>query len=226
MPADLADFLLWLARVQQSTPMPGCSRHAFPPDRPLSENSHVARARLRLEYRCPSRFHAVAALTVFSIIAMAGVVRLEAQELPKPKTPATTENKSKTAEAITYRSRVVAAETDSPIAGATVVVRRELSGDPRYPTSKILQDTTHKTDEAGHYSFTLPPEQVAERYLYLKFDVSHPEYAPRNGFGYALGMIRKNKNSAAGRSSRPQSFILQRRSLGPSSRRTTNRPRM
>ncbi len=29
--------------------------------------------------------------------------------------------------------------------------------------------------------------------LYLEFDVSHPDYAPRNGFGYALGMIRKNE---------------------------------
>jgi beta-lactamase regulating signal transducer with metallopeptidase domain len=192
-PADLADFLLQLARIQQSMPTAVA----------LSMRSHrtdlsrricmLLKPDSRLECRCPPRFQAFAALTVFSIIALAAVVRLEAQELPKPKTPATTESKSKTAEAITYHSRVVAAGTDAPIAGATVVVRRSLSGDPRYPTSKILQETTHKTDEAGRYSFTLPPEQVGQRYLYLEFDVSHPDYAPRNGHGYALGMIRKNE---------------------------------
>ena len=57
----------------------------------------------------------------------------------------------------------------------------------------MLQETRHTTDADGTYSFTIPPEQVAERYLYIELDVEHPDYATRAGFGYALSMIRKNE---------------------------------
>jgi uncharacterized GH25 family protein len=147
----------------------------------------------RLEKRCPRRFHAVAAVVVLSIIGLASAVRLEAQEAPKSNASGAAKKESEPTEAITYRCRVAAAETGAPIAGATVTIERELVGDARYPQNKTLQETTHKTNESGYYSFTLPPDQVAERYLYLKFNISHPEYAPRKGFGYALGMIRKNE---------------------------------
>src|SRR5262249_53720880 len=43
------------------------------------------------------------------------------------------------------------------------------------------------------YSFTIPPEQTAERYLYIELDVEHPDYAPQKRFGYALSMILKNE---------------------------------
>ncbi len=42
-------------------------------------------------------------------------------------------------------------------------------------------------------AIAIPPKQVADRYLYIELDVSHPDYAPRRGFGYALSMIRKNE---------------------------------
>src|SRR5262249_38084380 len=64
----------------------------------------------------------------------------------------------------------------------------------RYPDeNKVIQETKHKTDAAGQYRFTIPPEQSAERYMYIELDVEHPEYATQAGFGYALGMIRKNE---------------------------------
>src|SRR5262249_60744377 len=46
---------------------------------------------------------------------------------------------------------------------------------------------------AGKYRSTTPPEQSGERYLYIELDVEHPDYATQAGFGYALGMIRKNE---------------------------------
>ena len=57
----------------------------------------------------------------------------------------------------------------------------------------MLAETKHTTDAEGKYSFTIPPEQTAQRYLYIELDVEHPDYAPQKGFGYALSMILKNE---------------------------------
>src|SRR5262249_8740789 len=143
----------------------------------------------QLESRCPRRFQAFLALAVFSVIGMAAVLRLEAQDVPKAQPPAATQ----TTKTVTCSGQVVAAGTNKPINGAPGILRRMLSGDLRYPPRKVLEETTHGTDAAGRYSFTLPPDQLAERSLYLEFDVSHPDYAPRNGNGYAWSMIRKNE---------------------------------
>src|SRR5262249_51357675 len=59
--------------------------------------------------------------------------------------------------------------------------------------NRILQETRHTTGAEGTYSFTIPPEQVAEPRLYIELDVEHPDYATRAGFGYALSMTRKNE---------------------------------
>ena len=56
-----------------------------------------------------------------------------------------------------------------------------------------MEETKHKTDAEGKYSFTIPPDQVAKRYLYIELDVEAPNYAPRKHFGYALSMILKNE---------------------------------
>src|SRR5262249_32082230 len=56
-----------------------------------------------------------------------------------------------------------------------------------------IEETKHKTDADGKYSFTIPPEQSSKRYLYVELDVEHPDYAPQKRFGYALSMIRKNE---------------------------------
>ncbi len=71
-----------------------------------------------------------------------------------------------------------------------MVVRRSIL---KSDENRVLQETRHTTDADGTYSFTIPPEQVAERYLYIELDVEHPDYATRAGFGYALSMTRKNE---------------------------------
>ena len=88
-----------------------------------------------------------------------------------------------------YSGVVIDRATQKPIAGAVVTVRRMIVASYEH---KILEETKHTTDEHGKYSFVIPPQQVAEKLLYIELDVSQPDYAPRSGFGYALGMIRKN----------------------------------
>ena len=81
----------------------------------------------------------------------------------------------------------------NPSRAPAVVVRRSIL--KRNNENTILQETRHTTDTNGDYSFTIPPEQVAERYLYIELDVEHPDYATQAGFGYALSMIRKNEKA-------------------------------
>ncbi|MEX2140537.1 MAG: M56 family metallopeptidase [Pirellulales bacterium] len=88
-----------------------------------------------------------------------------------------------------YSGAIIDKATKKPIEGAVVTVRRmALSSWDR----RILEETKHTTDAAGRYSFVLPPEQVADRFLYIELDVEHADYATKAGFGYALSMIRKN----------------------------------
>ncbi|MCG8652360.1 MAG: M56 family metallopeptidase, partial [Pirellulales bacterium] len=82
---------------------------------------------------------------------------------------------------------VVDADTGKPIPGVTVTVTRMESGDWRE-----LAVTQSVTDEAGKYTFTIPPEQLKERLLYIMFDIDHPEYAQRHCGSYGYGMIVKN----------------------------------
>jgi len=84
---------------------------------------------------------------------------------------------------------VIDKTTKKPIQDAKVVVRRMIL---KANERRILEETEHRTDSDGHYSFVIPPEQVAERYLYIELDVEHPAYAWKKRFGYALSMIRKN----------------------------------
>jgi hypothetical protein len=91
---------------------------------------------------------------------------------------------------LTHSGKVTDKTTGEPIAAATVTVRRSIVSSWE---ERQLQETKHQTDAEGNYTFTIPPEQVAERYLYIELDVVHPDYAPQKGFGYSLGMIRKNE---------------------------------
>jgi protocatechuate 3,4-dioxygenase beta subunit len=92
-------------------------------------------------------------------------------------------------ESLAFSGTVRDKESKKPVAGAKVVVRRMLI---RRPNRRIIEESEHITDSNGVYNFVIPPEQVAERRLYIELDVEHPDYAWKKGFGYALSMIRKN----------------------------------
>src|SRR5262249_6409920 len=90
-----------------------------------------------------------------------------------------------------YTGRVFDKDTDKNIPGAVVTVRRSTYGDPK--NERIIEETKHTTNAEGKYTFTIPPEQAAERYLYIELDVEARGYAPRSNFGYSFAMIQKNE---------------------------------
>ncbi len=55
-----------------------------------------------------------------------------------------------------------------------------------------LEVTESTTDADGRYTFTIPPDQLKQRLLYIMFDLRHSEYAPSHCGSYSYGMIKKN----------------------------------
>ncbi|MCA9018670.1 MAG: carboxypeptidase regulatory-like domain-containing protein, partial [Planctomycetaceae bacterium] len=107
---------------------------------------------------------------------------------PKPK-----DKKQKTLpDPVTYTGIVVDRFTGEPIPDATVEISRQLSQDPATGGWSTIRTTTHKTDQKGNYRFTLPPEEVAEHYLYIEVDAHHPQYQSLGRQGYGYSMILKN----------------------------------
>jgi beta-lactamase regulating signal transducer with metallopeptidase domain len=153
---------------------------------------------------CRFAWTAGAALAAFIVLAGTSAIRLGARELSNNEAAPTQEAKADEpmkpaqpatkGETLNYTGKVVDKDTKKPIAGAVVVVRRSLLGDPeRQERNPVIEETKHTTDAEGRYAFTIPPKQSCERYLYIELDFEHPDYAPQKGFGYALSMILKNE---------------------------------
>lgn len=106
--------------------------------------------------------------------------------------PAKKADKKELPEAITYTGKVVDRESGELIAGARVEIIRELSRHPKTGKWTRLRTTTHMSDKDGNYTFTVPPEEVAEPSLYLIVDAHHEDYQSKGRSGYSHTMIRKN----------------------------------
>ena len=87
---------------------------------------------------------------------------------------------------------VVDADTNLPVSGAKVHVKRELSRDPETGKWILLEQTEHETNFLGVYSFSLTAEQVAQSSLYLEIKTEHPDYQTQGWGGYSYRMIQKN----------------------------------
>ncbi len=165
-----------------------------------------------LAHRCRALWSVAATVLAAVVMVVASGLRLDAappadskpqQEKTAPAQPTDKampkekpKHKDETpkAETLHYAGKVKEIGTGKPIAGAKVVVRRSVLK-PGNNENKILEESKHTTDGNGSYSFTIPPEQAAEKSLYIELDVEHPDYATQAGFGYALGMIRKNEQA-------------------------------
>jgi beta-lactamase regulating signal transducer with metallopeptidase domain len=187
-PEDYAAFLVRLARACSAGP-------ALPALGIGDRRSNLSRRvmmllqdREPLERRCRFAWSLAAASVAAAVIVAASGLRLRAAAPPAEPAKATAPKPP--GETLSYTGTVVDKDTGRPIAGAVVTVRRSVmkSGENR-----ILQETRHTTGDRGTYSFEIPPDQVAEPRLYIELDVEHPDYATRAGFGYALGMTRKNE---------------------------------
>ncbi len=196
---DYTDFLVSLARKRKSPEfvhaLGVCDR----------QSRLLKRVRMLLSRETPflQKQHGThtlfTAVVTATLIVALGTVRLIAESdndpAPLPVVDQQTkpvEDKSALPESITYSGQVVDHATGKPIAGVVVEIRRSLNVDPVTREWKDLETTQHTSDESGKYSFTLPPEQVAERSLYLEVDAVHPDYQPKGRSGYSHSMILKN----------------------------------
>jgi hypothetical protein len=156
------------------------------------------------ERRCRTAWSMAAAAGAAAAIAVISGFRLEAAD-PAPsrsenavivkvddqaKAPAAPAQK--VTEGKAYVGRVTDKDTGRPIAGASVLVRLSLFNDPKTGTQRPLEDIRQTTDSEGQYRFTITPEQLAERSLFVYLDVNHPGYVKRYG-GYGYGMIARNE---------------------------------
>lgn len=133
------------------------------------------------------------ALAVGALPTLEGRVVSAEPASPAAKAGTSSADKAGGQAGVTYTGLVSDKSTGKPVAGATVtVLRRVSSRSEPFPKWRRLGETTHQTDQAGHYTFTVPPEQAAEKLLYLEFTVRHPNYVRYYG-GYSFDMIRKNE---------------------------------
>jgi hypothetical protein len=202
---DYAALLVCLARAPRSDPAPAALGIG---DRRSNLHRRVlmlVQDHEPLEHRCRTAWSLATAGAAAGLIIVASGLHLDAAAppvpLPKnlvaraaaapvqdvPRPPAASRPAGET---LSYTGTVKDKDTGKPIVGATVVVRRSVS---RAEENRVLQETRHTTGVEGTYTFTIPPEQVAEPFLHIELDVEHPDYATRAGFGYALSMIRKNE---------------------------------
>jgi beta-lactamase regulating signal transducer with metallopeptidase domain/uncharacterized GH25 family protein len=197
-PEDYACYLVRVARCRQAGPLLPALGIG---DRRSNLHRRVVmliQDRAPLERSCRLAWSAAASLVATVAVLAASGLRLDAA--PAPGSPpqekdakASPEKKAEApkAETLNYTGTVRDKDSGKPIQGAKVTVRRSIlkaGGDNR-----VLQETKHTTDAEGKYGFSIPPEQTAEGSLYIELDVEHPDYATQAGFGYALGMIRKNE---------------------------------
>ncbi|HEY4312840.1 MAG TPA: carboxypeptidase regulatory-like domain-containing protein [Pirellulales bacterium] len=212
--ADYAEFLVKLARLRlapNSQLMLGMGdRRSTLRERIVFLLNDMARPRPT----CPRGKSLAIGAAVLLLVVSVSVVRLDAgaapggEPTPNKETlvaalsaedkPAEDQKASPAPEStkdvasITYDGIVKDALTDSPIEGVQVVVWHKLSRDPKTGGWSTLGKTEHMTDAAGHYSFTLPPEEVADDSLYIEVEAHHPTYASKGRSGYSHAMIRKN----------------------------------
>ena len=208
-PSDYAQYLVGLARLRMR---PTAAALGIGDSR---SNLHQRVVTLlqpdsRLLRRCFGQWTIGAAVAGLGVLFLCSSLRLNARdsvqsESPKAETAAAPADKKADPfagasiskdkiDTLHYTGKVVEKGTGKVIAGATVTVRRSILGDPQVASrNPIMEETKHVTDADGKYSFTIPPDQTAKRYLYIELDVEHPEYAPQSHFGYALSMILKNE---------------------------------
>lgn len=187
---DYADYLVSLAlRRMKTPPLPALAfteRRSDLYRRVVMLVDRSARLENGCRACCHFAFGAAAVLLTLGVSAL----RLEADEA-SGTTAATL-----TAEQAIVHGRISDHDTGQPIAGATVVVRRReaLAGRER-----VLQESLHRTDEDGEYSFSLLPEHLASPWLYLEIDAEHPQYAAKSGVSCSLDDVRRLKASPGAR---------------------------
>jgi beta-lactamase regulating signal transducer with metallopeptidase domain/5-hydroxyisourate hydrolase-like protein (transthyretin family) len=188
---DYADFLIGLARRRLAAPLSAALGVGDRRSNLYRRIVMLITTRQPLERRCRRLWTAAVALTASLLLLAVVAVRLDVRADDKKEPPKDAPKKAVAGKPIPYTGLVFDKTTKKPIEGATVTVRRSIYGD--HLGTKTIQETKHKTNAEGKYSFVIPPEQADEPYLYIELDVEAPGYAPRSHFGYSFAMIQKNE---------------------------------
>jgi beta-lactamase regulating signal transducer with metallopeptidase domain len=88
---------------------------------------------------------------------------------------------------VSLGGRVIDHDTGKPIEGAAIIVRRRELGPGG---NRVLQESLHASDAEGAFSFSISSEQLSNRWLYVEFDVDHPDFAAQTGIGCAIDALR------------------------------------
>src|SRR5262249_13393497 len=139
----------------------------------------LVNTRQTLEQRCRWLWTGACALGIAALLTIVAAVRLDAAPGAEDKTEPVRKD-GPNSEPTQYPGRGFDKDTGRGIPGATVTARRTTYGDPA--GERIIEETRHTTDADGKYRCAIPPEQAAERYLYIELDVEAPGYAPRSNF--------------------------------------------
>jgi beta-lactamase regulating signal transducer with metallopeptidase domain len=196
---DYAAYLVGLARRALGVPPCGALGIADRRSNLYRRVIMLVNNREPMQRRCPGAWTLAAVAAAALLVGAVSFVRLDAADPPKedkaaPKKLGAKDKNPKDAEAVSYTGKVTDKDTGKPIEGAVITVRRSVYGDPEVKEEDwVIQETKHKTDKDGKYSFTIPPEQTARFYLYIELDAEAPGHAPQKGFGYSFAMIQKNE---------------------------------
>jgi beta-lactamase regulating signal transducer with metallopeptidase domain len=216
---EYSELLLGFARKRLDAPLAGALGFLDQPSQLARRIKMLLQRSVLLKPACTLQFSLAAGVATLLLAVLLSSVRLdtagaqEANQTPAQQTA--TEDKptskdsppegnkdapsdvkeatttaSESANAMTYHCVILDKATGKGIPDATVVVRRS---NLTSRENRIIEESTHTTDADGKYSFEIPAEQAAMRYLYIELDVDHHDYAAKKGFGYALSMILKNE---------------------------------
>lgn len=192
---DYAEYLVGLARRRLGNPVPAALSIGDRRSNLYRRIIMLVNTPQPLERRCRRLWTLASAAGVVVLLAGVAVVRLDAgapaDDKKEPVKQESTKDIKVKGEPINYTGRVFDKDTGNGVPNAKVTVRRSTYGDPK--NERVIEETKHTTNKEGKYSFTIPPEQAAERYLYIELDVEAPGFAPRSNFGYSFVMIQKNE---------------------------------
>lgn len=176
---DYAEFLLKLAR-RRSGFLPVAALSSKPGKSDLSRRIEMlVQNDESLDYKCSVAWSAAVGVSAILFAFGVSAIRLEAagpQERSENLTSSPPVSVTVANQAITFTGRVVDQETNRPIAGARVLVKRQLIWVDPLQITKTLTETEHETDAEGKYTFTIAPEHAANRWLFLNIEASHPRY--------------------------------------------------
>ncbi len=95
---------------------------------------------------------------------------------------------------LAFAGRVVELETGKPLAGAAVTVGRSIRGAERGTWPSWTGENTVTTDADGQFRLSFPPEQMAERRLWVRLWIRHPDFIPRKSVKVALAEIIRRRD--------------------------------